>query len=299
MQRSGSLIQAITALRGGARSLEHGCFTGTDVPAVMPEQRLVDPERAVGMDEVLGTVVPAPERHHLSCRLLAGYLLLGTVGLLALAWRWMPLDDWIEASGVIVQLQALGSSPLGIVVLLGGYVAGGLVAVPITLLIVLTLLACGPWVGMSSALAGSLLSAATLFGLGRVLGRYYVQRFAGRRVAYLSRRLAQRGTWAVFLVRMIPIAPFSIVNLVAGSTTISLREFLLGTALGMSPGILVLSAILNGLGGAFLTPTPGALVGLGLFVGLTWSVVRYVLRHVPIIRPVTTAGRDNMASPAS
>lgn len=67
----------------------------------------------------------------------------------------------------------------------------------------------------------------------------------------------------------------------------------------MSPGIVLLSAILNGLDGALRAPTPGALVGLGLFVGLTWSVVRYVLRHVPIMRPVTTAGRDNMASPAS
>ncbi|MCS6329056.1 MAG: VTT domain-containing protein [Nitrospira sp.] len=298
-QCCGSLLQAITSLRGGPRSLESGCFTGTDVPAVIPEQRLVDPERAMGMEEVLSTVVPAPERHHLGRRLLAGYLLLGAIGLLALAWRWIPLDDWIQASGVIAEIQTLGRSPLGLMALLGGYVVGGFVAVPITLLIILTLLACGPWLGMSAALAGSLLSAATLFWLGRVLGRYHVQRFAGRRVAYLSRRLAQRGTWAVFLIRMLPVAPFSMVNLVAGSTSISLREFLLGTALGMSPGIVLLSAILNGLDGALRAPTPGALVGLGLFVGLTWSVVRYVLRHVPIMRPVTTAGRDNMASPAS
>ncbi len=298
-QRCGSLLQAITSLRGGPRSLESGCFTATDVPAVVPEQRLVDPERAMGMEEVLGTVVPVPERHHLGRRLLAGYLLLGAIGLLALAWRWIPLDDWIQASGVIAEIQTLGRSPSGLMALLGGYVVGGFVAVPITLLIILTLLACGPWLGMSAALAGSLLSAATLFGLGRVLGRYHVQRFAGRRVAYLSRRLAQRGTWAVFLIRMIPVAPFSMVNLVAGSTSISLREFLLGTALGMSPGIVLLSAILNGLDGALRAPTPGALVGLGLFVGLTWSVVRYVLRHVPIMRPATTAGRDNMASPAS
>lgn len=299
MHRCGSLMQAITALRGGPRSLESGCFIGTDVPPVIPEQRLVDPERAMGMDEVFGTIVPAPERHQLGRRLLAGYLLLGAIGLLALAWRWIPLDDWIQASGVIAQLQTLGRSPLGLMALLGGYVVGGFVAVPITLLIILTLLACGPWLGMSSALAGSLLSAATLFGLGRVLGRYHVQRFAGRHVAYLSRRLAQRGTWAVFLVRMIPVAPFSIVNLVAGSTTISLHQFLLGTALGMSPGIVVLSAILHGLDGAFRAPTPGALVGVGLFVALTWSVVRYVSRHVPLMRPVTTAGRDSMASPAA
>ena len=299
VHRHGSLIQAIAALRGGPRSLESGCFIGADVPAVIPEQRLVDPERAMGMEEMLDTIAPAAERHHLGRRLLVGYLLLGAIGLLALVWRWLPLDDWIQASGVIAQLQSLGRSPLGLMALLGGYVVGGFVALPITLLIILTLLACGPWLGMSLALAGSLLSAATLFGLGRVLGRYHVQRFAGRRVAYLSRRLAQRGTWAVFLVRMIPVAPFSIVNLVAGSTTISLREFLLGTALGMSPGIVVLSAILHGLEGALLAPTPGALVGVGLFVGLTWTVFRYVVRHATPIPQATAAARAHTASSAS
>jgi len=209
------------------------------------------------------------------------------------------LDDWIHTSGVMTQLQAMSRSPAGLIAVLGGYVLGGLVALPITLLIVLTLLACGPWLGMSSALLGSLLSAATLFGVGRAVGRYHVQRFAGRRVAYLSRRLAQRGTWAVFLVRMIPIAPFSIVNLVAGSTQISFRQFLLGTALGMTPGILFLSAILNGLEETLRGPTLFSFVGLGLFVGLTWIVIRSVLRHVPVLRPIAPAGSDGMTNPAS
>ncbi len=299
VERHGSVIQAIAALRGGRRSLETGCFIGNDVPEVIPEQRLVDPERPMGLDDVLGTIVPVPERHQLGRRLLAGYLLLGTVGILALVWRWMPLDDWIHTSGVMAQLQSLGRSPLGIVTLLGGYVVGGLIAAPITLLIVLTLLACGPWVGMSSALLGSLLSAAALFGLGRALGRYHVQRFAGRRVAYLSRRLAQRGIWAIFLVRMIPVAPFSIVNLVAGSTSISLREFLLGTALGMSPGIVLLSAIMNGLEDTLRAPTPLGLVGVGLFVGMAWSLIRYILRHIPVMRPVPATGTEGMTSPTS
>ena len=146
---------------------------------------------------------------------------------------------------------------------------------------------------------GSLFSAAALFGLGRALGRYHVQRFAGRRVAYLSRRLAQRGVWAIILVRMIPVAPFSIVNLVAGSTGISLREFLLGTALGMSPGIVLLSAIMNGLEETLRAPTPLALVGVGLSVGMAWGLIRYILRHIPVMRPLPATGTEGVAGPAS
>ena len=98
---------------------------------------------------------------------------------------------------------------------------------------------------------------------------------------------------------MIPIAPFSIVNLVAGSTQISFRQFLLGTALGMTPGILFLSAILNGLEETLRGPTLFSFVGLGLFVGLTWIVIRSVLRHVPVLRPIAPAGTDGMTNPAS
>jgi uncharacterized membrane protein YdjX (TVP38/TMEM64 family) len=45
------------------------------------------------------------------------------------------------------------------------------------------------------------------------------------------------------MIRMVPIAPFSIVNVVAGASKLSLRDFLLGTVLGMAPGIAVMAAL--------------------------------------------------------
>jgi uncharacterized membrane protein YdjX (TVP38/TMEM64 family) len=39
------------------------------------------------------------------------------------------------------------------------------------------------------------------------------------------------------LLRNLPIAPFSVVNIAAGTTQIKQWQFLLGTALGMLPGI--------------------------------------------------------------
>jgi uncharacterized membrane protein YdjX (TVP38/TMEM64 family) len=37
--------------------------------------------------------------------------------------------------------------------------------------------------------------------------------------------------------------PFPIVNVVAGASKLSLRDFLLGTVLGMAPGIAVMAAL--------------------------------------------------------
>jgi phospholipase D1/2 len=91
------------------------------------------------------------------------------------------------------------------------------VVLPVTLLVAATAAVLDPVSGFAYALAGSLLSATVNFGLGRLLGRDFVRTLAGRRLNRLSRRLAKKGFVAVLVVRMLPVAPFTIVNLVAGA----------------------------------------------------------------------------------
>ncbi len=47
-------------------------------------------------------------------------------------------------------------------------------------------------------------------------------------------------TWSLAGLRLIPVAPFSIVNLLAGTSHVPLRQFLLGTLLAMGPGIVLI-----------------------------------------------------------
>ena len=178
VQRLDSLGPAIDHLRGGDRSLEDGCFDKSPAEAIsIPEQLLIDPERPMAADEVLGAVVQ--HRAHVGRRVFLGYTVLLLLGLLAAAWRWSPLSEWMNVNDLVDAVRALGQGPTGSLVMLGGFLVGGFLAVPITVLIVVTILAFGPLVGAPSALAGALLSAVTIFGLGRALGRYRVQRFAG------------------------------------------------------------------------------------------------------------------------
>ena len=114
---------------------------------------------------------------------------------------------------------------------------------PVLVLIAATAAALGPWMGFFSAGIGVLLSALTLFTIGRFLGHARLQRLLGRRAARIQRRVIGKGVVAVAMIRMVPIAPFSVVNLVAGASELSLRDFMLGTALGMAPGIAVMAAL--------------------------------------------------------
>ncbi|RPJ42250.1 MAG: DedA family protein, partial [Deltaproteobacteria bacterium] len=81
-----------------------------------------------------------------------------------------------------------------------------------------------------------------LFGTGQILGRETVRRFGGRLVIRFSYRLARHGFLAVAVVQILPIAPFSIVNLVAGASRVSFADYLKGTLVGLAPLVLVVAA---------------------------------------------------------
>jgi len=198
------------------------------------------------------------------------------MAILAAAWRWTALGQLLDVEALVSYAQALGRSPLGLISVMGGYLIGGLLAVPVTLLLVVTILAFGPWFGALFALTGSLLSAITLFGLGRVLGSYRIRRLAGSRVEHLSRRMAERGLWAVLLVRILPIAPFSVINLIAGASSVSWRHFVLGTVVGMLPGIAIMATFVSGLEEAVREPSWQAFSMVGLVVAAAWAGVWYV-----------------------
>ncbi|MDY6994036.1 MAG: VTT domain-containing protein, partial [Pseudomonadota bacterium] len=65
-----------------------------------------------------------------------------------------------------------------------------------------------------------------------------LRQLAGKQVNVLSNKLNQQNIFTVAALRLVPIAPFTIVNMVAGSIQLRFKIFILGTFLGMVPGIL-------------------------------------------------------------
>jgi uncharacterized membrane protein YdjX (TVP38/TMEM64 family) len=122
-------------------------------------------------------------------------------------------------------------------------VLGGLVVFPVLVLIAATAAALGPWLGFVTAFAGVLLSTLLLFMIGRFLGHERLQSLLGKRALRVQSRIVGKGVVAVALIRMVPIAPFSLVNVLAGASQLKLRDFLIGTVLGMAPGIVTMAAL--------------------------------------------------------
>lgn len=207
---------------------------------------------------------------------------------LSMLWSLTPLRETIRPDSLTGAVGAFADHPAAPWLVLLGFVLGGLVALPVTLLVVLTVIAFGPLAGFVYALAGATLSALAAFGLGRVLGHRAIARMTGSRIHTLSRRLGEAGILAVAAVRMVPLAHFSVISLVAGATHVRLRSFALGTVLGMTPGIGVIALLLDRLVAVSAEPgltqyllLAGASLGMLALLLATRLLVRRLRRLLP------------------
>ncbi|MGE3286938.1 MAG: TVP38/TMEM64 family protein [Pseudonocardia sp.] len=114
---------------------------------------------------------------------------------------------------------------------------------PASLLTVAAGVLFGLSLGIATVLAGALVGASAGFAAGRVLGRGTVLRFAGARMARLDQFLQRRGVLAVAATRLVPLVPFTTLNLACGLTALRFREYLLGTALGILPSVVAFVTI--------------------------------------------------------
>ena len=84
-------------------------------------------------------------------------------------------------------------------------------------------------------------------------------------------------------VRLIPVAPFTVVNLVAGASHIRFRDFLLGTIFGMVPGTIAITVFSDRLAAAVHHPSPvniALLVGSAIVIGTAaFAAYRWLRRR--------------------
>ena len=129
---------------------------------------------------------------------------------------------------------------------------------------------------------GSTLGATCAFLLGRYLARdWVVKKIAGRAsFAAIDRAVANEGWKIVFLTRLSPVFPFTLLNYAFGLTRVSLRDYVLASWIGMMPGTIMYvylgSLARAGVAGHERTPTEWALYGTGLLA--TVAVVVIVTR---------------------
>ncbi len=216
-------------------------------------------------------------------------VLAGLAGLAAL-WRWAPPGLWQAAGPWLHALATLRGEPALVAVVAVLFILGGVLRVPLVVLMLANAAMLGPWLGAAGSLAGVLVSGSLHYLLGRRLGHRLVLRLLGSDAIHrVSDGLSRHGIAAIVLLRLMPVAGFAVVNLVAGAAHMRFRDFLVGTLFGMVPATFAMSVLGDRVLAVLRTPSMVNIAVLGmataLVTGALFGLVNRLGRARALPRP--------------
>jgi len=176
----------------------------------------------------------------------------------------------INSAGMGELFGSLSDSVWGLPATITLFCAAAFIGAPQWMLITASILAFGPVQGGLYAWIATLLSAALDFWVARKIGAAKLEMMSGNILAKLTKAIRKNGFTTSFVVRLVPTGPFVLVNFAAGLSNMKFSAFIMGTALGIIPKILVV--VLIGLGvvsgvnksymGLFFAGLAGLVIGI-------------------------------------
>lgn len=115
------------------------------------------------------------------------------------------------------------------------FVVLSFIGVPQFALIAAAVFAFGPVTGFIVSWVSTIISASINFWVGRLLGADVLRRYGGDMVNRVSDFVGRNGFWASLMVRIVPSAPFIVVNMAAGVSRMSYFAFIAGAGIGIIP----------------------------------------------------------------
>lgn len=149
--------------------------------------------------------------------------------------EWIAANEWLAllVFGVLYVAVVAFSLPGATVMTLGGgFLFGPYVAVPIVV--------------FAATIGATILFLAARTALGDVL-----RAKAGPVLRKMEAGFREDELNYMFVLRLVPLFPFFLVNLAPAFLGVSLRNYVIATLFGIIPGVLVFSMVGNGLGVVF------------------------------------------------
>jgi len=288
----GRVRPAIDAVRGGRSTLvpfEH--HAPEDIAATALPLELTDPDHPLSIEHV--RKVMRTVRSHRRVRtwishrwnaLVGGFrrapgrISLGILAVAAVLVLALTPVGGIGPDEAIDRLRSLAAGPTGLAGMLAGFVLLATIGAPVTVLLVALGVVQDGLLGVGLGLAGVLAAASA----GRAIGGLAPGRDDATgpeteardgALQRIARHVRRRGTLSVALIRNLPVAPFAVVNLACGVARVPWSAYLLGTAIGMLPGVVLLVLLGRGIAELLVDPRPIHLLVTGAViagvVGLT------------------------------
>jgi len=195
------------------------------------------------------------------------------IGIIA-AWEVYSLEDYTDIHALLALGGEIRHEVWAIPATLALFIGAGVTFLPLTVMVVATIILFGALEGFLIALAGTVATAIVGYALGSLLGAKPLQRLGGRTLKRLDAQAGAHGTTLIAALRILPVAHFHAVSLLAGASSIGPGAYLWGTLLGTVPGLIVIALVGNQTKRFLLDPNP-----LGFTILALIGVISLVLFH--------------------
>jgi uncharacterized membrane protein YdjX (TVP38/TMEM64 family) len=219
----------------------------------------------------------------------------GVAGVLVVA---MARETPSLLPGFAAWVDSLG--PLGPVAFIAGYSIAPVILAPAFLLTIAAGAIFGFAAGVLYVMIGATIGSTLAFLAGRYVARGFVEKLLARdpRLVAIDRAVERQGFRLVFLLRMSPALPYTLVNYALGLSRVRLVDYVVAS-IGMLPLVAAyvysgqvvgdLTAVAGGVS-APRGPTFHAMTGLGIVATIVMSVVATRLARRAIAQSVESGG---------
>ncbi len=144
------------------------------------------------------------------------------------------------------------------------FVILGLTGFPQFVMIAAAVVLFGPYYGFLYSWLGTMVSCNVGYFLGHFFGSDILRRFGGEGANQVSAMVGRKGILASAIVRIVPSAPFIVVNMAAGASHMRIHQFLIGTGLGIIPKMAFIAFVGGSLMSLVQELNPFVIAGLVL-----------------------------------
>lgn len=209
--------------------------------------------------------------------LLVSFVLFGGVGVVFLFGAQVlgfngeaTVQNWLGAA----------SGPWSLPIAVSAFALLAFIGVPQFVLIAAAVVAFGAWTGFAYSWIGTMVSSLVGFYLGRLAGARTLDTFSGESVRRFMDMVGRNGFLASLIVRLVPSAPFIVVNMAAGVTPMRVLDFAAGTALGIIPKIALTAfagnSIVAAMSGGGIQHVGGLVAIAALWIAIGWYARRWL-----------------------
>jgi uncharacterized membrane protein YdjX (TVP38/TMEM64 family) len=172
------------------------------------------------------------------------------------------------------------SGPWALPAAVGAFALLAFIGVPQFVLIAAAVVAFGAWTGFAYSWIGTMVSSLVGFYLGRFAGGRALKTLSGESMQRFMDLVGRNGFLASLIVRLVPSAPFIVVNMAAGVTPMRVFDFAAGTALGIVPKIALTAfagnSIVQAMKGGGVKHIAWLVAIVAVWIGIGWFARRWL-----------------------